>query len=57
VDIEFLLAGLFFFAAFIFWVMCWMWRKRPESLTAFWFACVFEFGGFLTLTVWRITNS
>lgn len=56
VDFGLFLATLFFIAAFIFWSICWTWRKRPESLTAFWYACIFEFGGFLTLTIWRITT-
>lgn len=56
-DPALFLAVLFFIAAFVFWAICWTWRARPESLTAFWYACVFEFGGFLTLTIWRITGS
>lgn len=55
-DIGLFLAFLFFFAAAIFWAICWTWRGRPESMTAFWMASAFEFGGFLTLTVWTLKN-
>lgn len=56
VDVALWVAVLFFLAAFIFWVICWTWRKRPESLTVFWFSAVFEFGGFFCLTIWQFTN-
>lgn len=49
------LALIFFTAGLLFWTYSWCVSDRTESILAFWYATVFEFAGFITLVVWRIT--
>lgn len=51
------LAFIFFSAAFIFWVLCWLVRDRREKTLAFWYSVFFENAGFATLVVDGVTDS
>lgn len=51
-----MLALIFFTAGLAFWTYSWWVCDRAESLLAFWYATIFEFAGFISLAVWRITS-